>query len=136
MFDQIHIGGGSHHHRHEITEKRAPTDESVRLLREMEEAAEKRVIERGALKDNLLEAQWVLIWNPAGGPDDADLHLRFLLNGDMKHIKVRVNIHHYQNPQTKLHHIYARFTEALAEELFKGLLQSPVVNDLFPKRLR
>jgi hypothetical protein len=45
MFDSHHY----HRHNHEVTknvnvtEKRAPTDESVRLLREMELAAERRI---------------------------------------------------------------------------------------------
>jgi hypothetical protein len=40
------------------TEKRAPTDESVRLLQEMEEAALKRLVQRSVLRDNRLSAEW------------------------------------------------------------------------------
>lgn len=47
MFDtyEIRQGGSQHHsHTHTIIEKRAPTDESVRLLREMEEKARQQVL--------------------------------------------------------------------------------------------
>ncbi len=43
MFDRYEVrpGGGTHYHT--ITENRAPTDESVRLLKEMETAARDKV---------------------------------------------------------------------------------------------
>lgn len=45
MFDSHYHGGGSTHIdvRTTVTEKRAPTDESVRLLKEMEKAAADKV---------------------------------------------------------------------------------------------
>lgn len=45
MFDTYRLGTPDVHVHHNVTEKRAPTDESVRLLREMEQAAEKKVLE-------------------------------------------------------------------------------------------
>jgi hypothetical protein len=41
-----------------ITINNAPTDESVRLLKEMEEAAEDKLLYRGEIRDNTLSAQW------------------------------------------------------------------------------
>lgn len=35
----------NHYHTHNVTEKRAPTDESVRLLKEMEDEARKKITE-------------------------------------------------------------------------------------------
>jgi hypothetical protein len=79
MFDTIRIGGDSHH-RHEITERKAPTDESVRLLREMEAAAEKNVLCRGKLESNILQdIKWVVVHQPY---EDKILGMvRFSLNG-------------------------------------------------------
>lgn len=61
MFDKTYIStgksGGSHHsHRHEVTvnEHRAPTDESVRLLNEMEQAAKNNLLNSIVIKDNTL----------------------------------------------------------------------------------
>jgi hypothetical protein len=46
MFDAFHLRAGDHHHHHrsEVHEHRAPTDDSVKLLREMEHAALERVL--------------------------------------------------------------------------------------------
>lgn len=55
MFDRTTIHQAPDHIRAEIsvTEKRAPTDESVRLLREMEAKAKAEVIKAVAVNDNL-----------------------------------------------------------------------------------
>jgi len=44
MFDQHHYHRHDTTHRTTITEQRAPTDESVRILRDMEDRAEKKVL--------------------------------------------------------------------------------------------
>jgi hypothetical protein len=58
MFDRTIIRTGGETHKYskvEVTERKAPTDESIRLLREMEEKARNQVIERIEIKDNILE---------------------------------------------------------------------------------
>lgn len=62
-----------------ITEKRAPTDESVRLLREMEASAEKSVIARGSLENNVLNGEWTIISKP--WEDRHECVLRMEING-------------------------------------------------------
>lgn len=56
MFDSYYTSSGSahhsHNHTHTHTHKRAPTDESVRLLREMEQTAKDQVIKAVALEGN------------------------------------------------------------------------------------
>jgi hypothetical protein len=54
MFDTYETGSGNqnHYYRTEITEKRAPTDESIRLLREMEQKAQEQVINALRLDGN------------------------------------------------------------------------------------
>lgn len=46
MFDRLHIHAGDQRHYHDTTIKefRAPTDESVRLLKEMEAEAQKKIL--------------------------------------------------------------------------------------------
>lgn len=41
-----------------VTEKRAPTDESVKLLKEMEKKAEEKLLEACELKNNLFTCTW------------------------------------------------------------------------------
>ena len=55
MFDRTIVHQAPDHIRAEITvtEKRAPTDDSVRLLREMEDKAKAEVIKAVAINDNL-----------------------------------------------------------------------------------
>ena len=56
MFDRtVVVGGGRHRHTHYVTEKRAPTDESVRLLKEMEEKADGKRIASLRLPSNHLD---------------------------------------------------------------------------------
>ena len=58
MFDSFH----NHSHHSSVTvektvrEQRAPTDESVRLLREMEKAAEDKVVSALRINDSLFDA--------------------------------------------------------------------------------
>lgn len=55
MFDRtiVHQAPGQIRAEINVTEKRAPTDESVRLLREMEAKAKAEVIKAVAINDNL-----------------------------------------------------------------------------------
>lgn len=59
MFDRLVLAAGprSVHHSHAatITEKRAPTDESVRLLKEFEEKAEAKVVAAISVGDTTFE---------------------------------------------------------------------------------
>ena len=59
MFDKYEISARPQHVsvNTEITEKRAPTDESVRLLSEMERAAFGRLIEKMDLPDNTISGK-------------------------------------------------------------------------------
>ncbi|UIF90933.1 hypothetical protein [Cupriavidus sp. UYPR2.512] len=55
MFDRYHINESPSHVSVNVTERRAPTDESVRLLREMEQTAEKRITDSVRVKDQQFE---------------------------------------------------------------------------------
>lgn len=81
MFGRTYVvpGPRSVSHHHTVTEKRAPTDESVRLLREMESAAEAQVLEAIRLTDNGFEC---VVHAMRDGPtDDTVLRAIFSLNG-------------------------------------------------------
>jgi len=83
MFDRTYIvpGRRSVHHSHDVrvTEKRAPTDESVRLLREMEAAANDRVLEAVRLTGNGFECVAQAMRDATTG--DMILRAAFSLNG-------------------------------------------------------
>lgn len=86
MFDRtvIHVPQRTEYvDRHvTITEKRAPTDQSVKLLSEMELAAEDKLICRGEIRNNTLAAQWNVFQDCASGMMDYKVAVRVKLNGD------------------------------------------------------
>lgn len=63
---KIEYGGPS---EIEVTEKRAPTDESVRLLIEMERAAMNKIIASGKVEDNIINYKWYIMNDHASWED-------------------------------------------------------------------
>ena len=88
MFDRISVQRGPTHVSQHVTEQRAPTDESVRLLREMEEAARAKIVESLLLKSNGFEA----VVHRSDRFDCLltvfDVH--YSLNGGKRHVRVEV----------------------------------------------
>lgn len=80
MFDTIVHHKQPNYPQHvAVTEKRAPTDESVRLLAEMEAAARERVISTGRLDNNVANCEWLVM--PQGLGTDRELIVRVKING-------------------------------------------------------
>jgi len=75
--------------RVEVTEHRAPTDDSIRLYKEMEEKAVNNIIGKEIFKDN--ELNGVVLYVEYGAPiNDIVAHIKFSLNGKQYHEKVEV----------------------------------------------
>jgi len=68
----------------EVKEYRAPTDESIRLYREMEEKAEKNIIAKETFIDNELKGT-VCYVELSYASFDVRAHIRFSLNGKDYH---------------------------------------------------
>jgi hypothetical protein len=119
-----HIGGG----HTTVTEKRAPTDESVRMLRELEEAAEKRVVERGTSPDNGLEYRWIIMNEP--GLDLLKLTVGFKLNGRDYRYDTHWCPSRFSDPREKLKIIRDQVVEKIASEVVSGLLTAGNVQTL------
>jgi len=68
MFDSLslhqHESPSHVTHKYDVTVNRAPTDESVKLLMEMEKAAEKKLLASCQLNDNQFSASWVIFSEP------------------------------------------------------------------------
>ena len=85
MLDKYYLGGSkhSHHHSHktkvEVTENRAPTDESIKLLREMEEKIKQDIIKSVYVKNNVVEGV-VFAYKPPIDLTTVRLTIRFKLN--------------------------------------------------------
>lgn len=76
-----------------IVEKRAPTDESGRLLKEMEEAAPKRVEETIVVADTSFQCKIQKIYDAMSDQDVYSIH--YSMNGIKQNVIVRVD--RYQN---------------------------------------
>jgi hypothetical protein len=63
MFDTIHVRTAAPYPQ-EIHEHRAPTDASVKLLSELEQAALDKVLSVNRLENNLVHAEWAVIDEP------------------------------------------------------------------------
>lgn len=78
-----------------ITEKRAPTDESIKLFDQYQEKAKEYLINSVAIKDNKLEALVFYYTNPLDRLS-IDVHIRFNLNGEeylCKHVMTHEEYH-------------------------------------------
>ena len=62
-----------------VHEHRAPTDDSVSLLKELEREAASKVVSVNRLQDNVLKAEWTVIDNPMNF--DLTVVCRMMLNG-------------------------------------------------------
>lgn len=125
MFDRTHI----HPTRTEyvdrdvsvtIKEKRAPTDESVKLLGEMEAAARERIVERyvATLEDNTLSAIATMEMY-----DTYKTRIRFTLNG--KDISVDLDpIRDQPTPLVWADEAVKKISEAIAREVVSGAVRA------------
>ena len=80
-------GRSDHHHHHNVVEKRAPTDESVALLREMEKAAREQVERAIRLQINEFECLAQSYHDDASG--DVVIMVRFMLAGSRMKVEHR-----------------------------------------------
>lgn len=73
--------GKNHYHEHNtvVTEKRAVTDESVKLLNELEEKAQKNIVAKVVLENNLFEGTGIMFEDVI--LDKYTLRIRFFING-------------------------------------------------------
>lgn len=68
----------------EVTEHRAPTDESIRLYKEMEEKAERNIITREVCLDNELKGIVVYVEQDSAYLN-VNAHVKYSLNGKEYH---------------------------------------------------
>lgn len=86
-----------HYHTHNVTEKRAPTDESVRLLKEMEEAARKKITESTTVHNAEFTCKLHKMHDPF---NDQDLYaIIYTLNGKQSRVDVSVELYKDLTPE-------------------------------------
>jgi len=102
-----------------ITEKKAPTDESVRLLREMEDTAFKSVIKQFRVDNNVLNGLVTYI-QPNHSTADYICIYTFTLNGEKYDIKERLDYLDIQRKTKEdvIKDLYNAISKNIAEKLF------------------
>ena len=123
MFDTYVLRPGDQHHSHvySVTEKRAPTDESVKLLKEMEKAAEEKLL--GSIRIENCPIDCVI----HAMKDSLNLDLNFLvrmkINGktiDVRHTHRRSHAGTEQDRQQIVDGLVSCVSERIARELLAG----------------
>ncbi len=114
MLDKIIIQNTEHrhHHRVEVSEKRAPTDESIRLAKEYEEKAWREVAGRVVKEIKGIDAEFVQV---EATHYDMSLHIFFKLNG--RPVRVR-----YEREFTG--EVLQGVAQKITEEVMRTLLNS------------
>lgn len=115
MFDQLH----THHHATStsvhVTEKRAPTDESVRLLREMESEAIAKVQAAIRVQDTAFECVVHVMHDLMN--NERKVAAIFSLNG--KKIRADCSIKESQTPNDAIEKIVSAVADQLAFEILR-----------------
>lgn len=101
--------------RRVIHEHRAPTDESVKLLRDMEAAAQAKLISITKLESNAFSATWHLFEEPTSFSTTAIC--RFTLNGVEHRLEIPIKPDWRYTPQAIAEHVRDAVALKLAEIL-------------------
>jgi hypothetical protein len=65
----------------EVTEKKAPTDESIKILKEFEQAAMDKIVAMGKVEDNVINFKWYITYDPYSLDGGDVCKCYFTLNG-------------------------------------------------------
>jgi hypothetical protein len=134
MFDTYITRRVTEEHRHNVTvtEQRAPTDDSIRLLKEMQEKAKESLIYSGDLPNNLLTAEIYICENFSL----LGFEYTVLTNINGKVIRFSQTIGHMEMVRKDLqgmpvkHYIFQEATKQLAEHIAAEMMNSQARNTL------
>jgi hypothetical protein len=122
MFDTTKI---IHSHQYgpsniNVTEKRAPTDESVRLLKDMEKAARDKVIASIELDSNLVKGRVYVMKDYMSGKNN----FAVLMDINGKRVEIKVSTNEYDSPDAQLHEVYQEIGKQIALEVMPAVFDS------------
>lgn len=95
------------------TERRAPTDESVRLLKEMRQAAEDDLVDVVQIHSNKLDGKCFVFENH---PTNS-LRVRFVFDLNGERIDWTVDVDKFQTPEDRLEFLRAEVAKRFAQHL-------------------
>lgn len=111
-----------------VKEIKAPTDESVRLLNEMQEKATENIIKIIEIKENWIEAISIFYSNDVV-IDKCTFHSRFIINGKEYYVKKEIDRSEmnteshrfYGHPESAFKFLLKVYSEAVAENILNQL---------------
>lgn len=106
-----------------VHEHRAATDESVRLLHELEKEAANKVLSVNQIQNNFLKAHWTVIDDPI--KMELTAVCRFAING--KEIRFETVIERPFHSQNAARKVIRGVIDRLSEELVRQLLMTPLL---------
>lgn len=107
-----------------VTENRAPTDDSVKLLMEMERAAEDKLVSSGTLENNILSGKFYEFLDHLH--QEIKVHVVFMLNGKEYKFHTTIQIYQCNTEQEKWELVFNSFSRFLASEMLDKLIKKAV----------
>jgi hypothetical protein len=89
-FNSFHTNTTKYVDRH-ITEIRAPTDESIKILQEMQDKIEQRFLGSFPLKNNIFDAKVFAFKEYSGFENDIKILIKYKINGQDFHTNTSVS---------------------------------------------
>ena len=131
MFEQKYIDRNvthTHHHTKHVTEKRAPTDESVRLLKELEDAAQNKVDRAVRLDFNGFKCV-IQVYREMYLRDDIGWHILYDFNGAQQ--KVKGFFKEHLSREDNIRNLLNELSSNIAHNIFMDCLYKSKLRDLF-----
>jgi len=119
MFDAIHVNRvfDSSLRAVTVTEKRAPTDESVRLLKEMEQKARDNIIASIELDSNLVKGRVFVMKEWLSGKNN----FAVLMDINGKRVEIKVSTDEYDSVESQMQRIYEEIGKRIAVEVMPAV---------------
>jgi len=119
MFDTIHVNRvfDSSLRAVTVTEKRAPTDESVRLLKEMEQKARDNIIASIELDSNLVKGRVFVMKEWLSGKNN----FAVLMDINGKRVEIKVSTDEYDSVESQMQRIYEEIGKRIAVEVMPAV---------------
>jgi hypothetical protein len=102
-----------------VHEHRAPTDQSVSLLNEMQKKAEENLIRTIKVEENTLKGKGIFFYL---SPDktETEFVIKFNLNGEDHQVRGSIDDWEAKDPESFMRLFYEKFTQAILTELIKN----------------
>jgi len=110
-----------------VTEKRAPTDESVRLLKEMEQKARDNIIASIELDSNLVKGRVFVMKEWLSGKNN----FAVLMDINGKRVEIKVSTDEYESVESQMQRIYEEIGKRIAVEVMPAVFDEAKKAALF-----